>query len=67
MIKQSLNKEDIEESYWYRKDKPYQEAMLKTIRAIEILVGCEARDEVERNLSEVEDFWRRNKNYVKPE
>ena len=56
LIKQSLNKEDMKASYWYRTDKPYQDAMLNTIRAVEILVGHHAwsdgtREEVEGQLA----------------
>ena len=59
LIKQSLNIEDMQASYWYRTDKPYRDAMLNIIRAVDILlcydtIGYEARHEVEQQLTLVE-------------
>ena len=63
LISQSLNIEDMKACYWYRTDKPYQDAMLKTIRAIDILVDYEVRDEVERTLAQVKEFEQKKHEY----
>ena len=63
LISQSLNIEDMKASYWYRTDKPYQDAMLKTIRAIDILVDYEVRDEVEKILAQVKEFEQKKHTY----